>query len=72
MEAVMDNTVAKQASESAGNEDIKVIDVVLTTENYAIAINKNDEELKQKIDKAMNELKESGKIDELFEKWEIE
>ena len=69
---VMDNTVAKQASESAGNEDIKVIDVVLTTENYAIAINKNDEELKQKIDKAMNELKESGKIDELFEKWEIE
>ncbi|MCI8332211.1 MAG: basic amino acid ABC transporter substrate-binding protein [Clostridiales bacterium] len=69
---VMDNTVAKQAASSAGNEDIKAIDVTLTTENYAIALNKNDEALKEKIDTAINELKDSGKIAELYEKWDIE
>ena len=68
----MDGTVAKQAAASAGNEDIKVIDVTLTTENYAIALNKNDEALKEKIDAAIKELKDSGKIAELYEKWDIE
>lgn len=69
---VMDSTVAKQAAASAGSEDVKVIDVTLTTENYAIALNKNDEALKEKIDAAIKELKDSGKIDELYEKWDIE
>lgn len=69
---VMDSTVALNAAAAAGNEDIKVIDVVLTTENYAIAINKNDTELKAKIDEALQKIIDSGKLDELYQKWEIE
>ena len=69
---VMDSTVAKQAVAAAGNEGTQVIDVVLTTEYYAIALNQKDTELKGKIDVALKEIKDSGKLDELYEKWEVE
>lgn len=69
---VMDSTVALNAAAASGNTDIKVIDVVLTTENYAIAINKNDTALKAKIDEALQKVIDSGKLAELYTKWEIE
>lgn len=69
---IMDDTVAKEVASSDTYKDvIKVIDVALTTEYYAVALKKGNTELKDKIDKAINELKAAGKLDELFDKWEI-
>ncbi|MDL2287112.1 basic amino acid ABC transporter substrate-binding protein [Eubacteriales bacterium OttesenSCG-928-G02] len=70
---VMDKIVAKNAAEADVNKDAIVVkDITLTTENYAIAINKNDTALKEKIDKALQELIDSGKVEELYKKWEID
>ena len=69
---VMDSTVAKNAAAAEGNEDVKVIDVTLTTEYYAIAINKDNTELKEQIDSALQQLIDEGKLDELYTKWELE
>ncbi len=67
---IMDDTPAKEAATTAENaDDVKVIDVALTTEAYGIAIKKGNTELKEKIDTAIAELKAAGKIDELKTKW---
>ena len=65
---IMDDVVAKKAA-SRNKDSVKVIDVALSTEQYGIAIGKNDAELKGKIDKALQELKEEGFIDSLIRKW---
>ena len=68
----MDDTVAKNVAESDANKDsVKVIDVPLTTEYYAIAVKKGNTELKDKINAALKEIKDSGKLDELIEQWGI-
>lgn len=67
---IMDDTPAKEAATTAENaDDVKVIDVALTTEAYGIAIKKGNTDLKEKIDTAIAELKAAGKIDELKTKW---
>ncbi len=67
---IMDDAPAKEAATTAENvDDVKVIDVALTTEAYGIAIKKGNAELKEKIDNAIAELKAAGKIDELKTKW---
>ena len=66
---VIDNSIAKQmAGEDKG---IKVIDVALTIEEYAIVLKKENKDLKLKIDKAISELKSDGVIDRLLSKWEL-
>ncbi len=67
---IMDDTVAKNAVKN--DEDVKVIDVALTTESYGIAIPKGKTELKEQIDKALGELISEGKLDEIFETWNID
>ena len=67
---IMDDVVAKRAAEAEQNKkDVKVINVPLTTEQYGIAIGKDKTELKDKINKALKELKDEGFIDELIERW---
>lgn len=69
---IMDDAPAKEAVATAENvNDVKVIDIALTTESYGIAIKKGNTELKEKIDTAIAELKAAGKIDELKAKWEV-
>lgn len=69
---IMDDTVAKNAASTDENKnDVRVIDVPLTVEKYAIALKKGNTELKEKIDKALQEIKDSGKLDELKETWKI-
>lgn len=69
---IMDDQVAKNAASTDNNKsDIRVIDVPLTVESYAIAIPKGDTEMKQKIDDALAELEESGELDQLKEQWEL-
>ncbi len=67
---VMDGPVAKEAA--AQNKDVaKVIDVALTVEDYGIAIQKGNTELKEAIDKALDELITEGKIQELYDKYDL-
>lgn len=67
---IMDGPVAKEAA--AKNADVaKVIDVALTVEDYAIAIQKDNSELKESIDKALEELIASGEVQKLYDKYEL-
>ncbi len=47
------------------NEGLKLTDEEFTTEEYALAIAKGNEDLLEKINGALAELKESGRLDEI-------
>ena len=67
---IMDDSTAKEAASTDENKAaVKVIDVPLTVEAYGIAVKKGDTEMKEKIDKALSELEESGELDKLKEQW---
>lgn len=51
------------------NEGIKIVDKEFTLEDYAIAIAKDNTELLTKVNKALATLKESGKIQEIIDKY---
>lgn len=51
------------------NEGIKMLDEAFTEEEYAIAIAKDNEELLNKVNEALNTLKENGKFDEVTAKY---
>lgn len=49
----------------ADNKDLKILDTEYADEDYAIAISKNNTELKEKINVALAELKEEGVLDQI-------
>lgn len=51
------------------NEGIKVLDEALTEEEYAIAVKKGNTELLEKINTALAELKASGEIQKIIDKY---
>jgi polar amino acid transport system substrate-binding protein len=53
-------------------DEVKVIGEPFTTENYAIALQKGDEELQTAINAALDQLKEDGTLEELMEKWNLQ
>ena len=67
---VIDDAVARALSASQ-NGATKVLDEALTKEEYAIALKKGDDELTDKISAAIEELKAEGKLDEIFDKYEL-
>jgi polar amino acid transport system substrate-binding protein len=48
---------------------LKLVDTPLTEEQYAIAIAKGNDDLKEVVDKVLNELLESGQIDQWIEEY---
>lgn len=48
------------------NDDLKIVDGIFELEEYAIALKKGNTELQEKINGALNELKEDGTIDEII------
>ena len=46
-------------------------DVALTVEDYAIAIQKGNTELKESIDKAIQELIDAGEVQKLYDKYDL-
>lgn len=48
------------------NDDLKIVDGIFDLEEYAIALKKGNTELQEKINGALNELKEDGTIDEII------
>ena len=67
---VIDNAVAKALSEKQEGKTV-VLDEALTEEAYAIAIELGNDELTEKINGALDELKAEGKLAEIFEKYEL-
>lgn len=70
---IMDDTTAFEVVAADNYKDVlKTINIALTTESYGIAVKKGNKDLKEKIDNALKELEEEGKIEELFKKWKID
>lgn len=68
IDAVMiDDQVAKALA--AETEAVKVLDEPFTTEEYAIAVKKGNTELVEQINAALKELKDSGKLQEIVDKY---
>lgn len=64
---VIDNEPAKNYV--AANTGLKILDTEYVTEDYAIAVSKDNPDLLKKINTALKELKEAGKIDEIVGKY---
>lgn len=64
---VIDNEPAKVFVEN--NEGLKILDTEYTTEDYAIAIAKDNTELKEKIEGALTELIADGTVKTIIEKY---
>lgn len=64
---VIDGEPAKVFVEQ--NEGIKLLDEAFTEEEYAIAVAKDNTELLEKVNAALNELKEEGKFQEVVDKY---
>lgn len=67
---VIDNLPAQMLVEE--NPEVKIVDMKLAEdEEYALAVRKGDTELQQIINEVLNEMKESGEIDNLVNKYSI-
>lgn len=55
--------------ESGSAKGVKVIDVDLTNEEYAFGVDKNQPELLEKVNSFIDEIKENGTLDEIFDKY---
>lgn len=64
---VLDSEPAKNYIKN--NKGLKIIDTDLDKEEYAIAVSKDNDELTDEIDGALEELMEDGTYDELMEKY---
>lgn len=64
---VIDNQPAKKFVEN--NSDIEILATPLTQESYAIAVAKDNKQLLDAVNKALAELKESGKLDSILNKY---
>lgn len=64
---IIDNEPAKELVKKT--EGIKIIDIALTTEEYAYGVDKNQAELLTAVNSLIAEIKANGKLDELFAKY---
>ena len=53
----------------SGEKGVRALDELLTSEDYGMAINKNNAELQKKVNDALAALKKSGEYDKIFAKW---
>ena len=67
---VIDDQVAKALSEKQDGATV-VLEEALTKESYAIALKLGNDELTEKINGALRELKEEGKLAEIFDKYDL-
>lgn len=64
---IIDNEPAKAYVEA--NKGLKILDTEFTNEDYAICFAKENTELKNKVNEALNELKESGELQKVVDKY---
>ncbi|MBQ8741897.1 MAG: transporter substrate-binding domain-containing protein [Clostridia bacterium] len=65
---VIDNEPAKQLL-AKNPDDIKIIDIALTTEQYAYGVDKNQPELLEDVNEIIAEIKENGTLKAIFDKY---
>ena len=53
----------------SGQTGVKELEEKLTSENYGIAVAKDNTELANKINAALKKLKENGEYDKIYAKW---
>lgn len=61
--------LAACSDESAGGNAVKVVDIALTEEEYAFAVQKGDSEFLASLNAFMKEIKSNGKFDEIIDKY---
>lgn len=66
---VGDETLVKYYISKKGEEKYKILDDNFGTEDYVVAFRKNDTELRNKVNKTINEIKEDKTFDEIYKKW---
>lgn len=66
----MDIGVAKYQMESRDGE-YKILDDVLSAEQYAVGFAKNNTKLRDKVQKTLDEMRKDGKFAEIAEKWDL-
>ncbi len=64
---IIDNEPAKVYVSQ--NDELKIVDEAFTEEEYAIAVAKDNDELLNEVNSAIAKLKESGKLDEIVNKY---
>ncbi len=64
---IIDNEPAKVYVSQ--NNELKIVDEAFTEEEYAIAVAKDNDELLNEVNSAIAKLKESGKLDEIVNKY---
>lgn len=64
---VIDNEPAKAYVEA--NKGLKILDTEYTTEDYAIAVSKDNDDLLKKINDALKELQDDGTVDKIINKY---
>jgi len=52
-----------------GMASVKALDGVINTEDYGIAVHRDNEELRKKLDDALKKLHENGKFAKIYAKW---
>lgn len=64
---IIDNEPAKAYVSS--NEGLKILDTEFANEDYAICFSKKNTELQEKVNNALNELKDSGEFQKIVDKY---
>lgn len=64
---ITDDAMANEAIKN--NDDLVILNDFVGSENYAYAINPNNHDLKEQVDKALLDLKKDGALDYLEKKW---
>lgn len=72
VDAVIIDKVPATKHVEASEGKLKLLSEPLTKENYAIAISKDNTELKEAVDAVLKQLTESGKLYEIFDKYGLE
>jgi ABC-type amino acid transport substrate-binding protein len=54
------------------SDSVMVVGEPFTTENYALALQEDDDELTEAINEALQSMKEDGTLEELMEKWNLQ
>ena len=63
------SAVLEMKNGAAGSEYAKTVGEVLNAEDYGIAVKKGNDKLAADINKALNELKQNGEFDKIYNKW---
>lgn len=66
---VLDNPVAMFYLKQGADKDAKIIGTPKNGAPFAMAMNKNNEQLQKDVNKALKELKDNGTYDKIYEKW---